>query len=95
MGLNNHRAAKVPWLSPANMKKRVAFAKANMNTDWTQVHPMLKKHFTPQVRFSDEKRFSFESDAPVSVWRYKGERYKAQLTTGVKKFSKRSSAKAS
>ena len=47
MGLNNHRAAKVPWLSPASMKKRVAFAKANMNTDWTQVHPMAESIINP------------------------------------------------
>ena len=37
MGLSNHRAAKVPWMSQANMKKRVAFAHRNMTLDWTSV----------------------------------------------------------
>ena len=50
--------------------------------------PILLPLLSPQVRFSDEKRFAIYNDGPVRVWRQAGERFKQGMTTGAKKFSK-------
>ena len=95
MGITSHRAARVPYLTPLNMKKRVKFARQNIQRDWTQVitskPSFLRMPCTtlPQVRFSDEKKFSFYNDGPVKLWRKDGQRYKQGFTAGQKKFNKK------
>ena len=42
----------------------------------------------PQVRFSDEKRFSVWNDGPIRVWRRAGDRFRQGYTRGTVKHSK-------
>lgn len=37
MGISNYKAARVPFLTPANKKKRVQFCNANIHRNWDEV----------------------------------------------------------
>lgn len=37
MGINNYKAARVPFLTPENKRKRLRFCDANMTRNWDEV----------------------------------------------------------
>ena len=41
MGLNSHRAAKVPMLTKKHMENRKRFAASMITYDWSKVHPFI------------------------------------------------------
>lgn len=65
----SHRCAKVPMVSVANKRGRVAWSRMHKNDDFIK------------IIWSDEKRFSLLSDQPANCIRRKGERFLPQCTS--------------
>lgn len=76
-GFKSRRAAKKPMLTANNIRNRLS---------WARQHQHWTKEDWRRVLFSDEKRFSLVSDAPVHVRRRKGERYAKDCLQATRKF---------
>jgi transposase len=75
-GMRSYRAARKPKLTYLHRLRRAAWVRRWRTQDWTK------------VIFSDEKRFKFEPDAPIRVWRRRGERFLAKNVVGTVKFGR-------
>ena len=74
-GIKSYRCKRVPLLSVANKRKRLAWVKSNNMKDWNK------------IIYSDECRFSLVSDRPEFCLRQKGEHLIPQCTTKTVKMS--------